>query len=288
MTQVDLDTPQPVRRALSPSRAGDFTTCPLLYRFRTIDRLPEPADPAAARGSLVHAVLERLFDAPAPDRTLEHARSLLPEQWAALRESDPRLTELFASGQDAAAEAQWLSSAADLLGSYFTLEDPRFLEPAAREERVELDLDAGLHLGGIVDRIDISAEGLVRVVDYKTGRAPGPQFEAQAMAQLKFYALVVWRARGVIPTVLQLYYLADRSVLSYSPTEHDLLVTERRLVAVWQAIAAAVERREFVARKGPLCRFCAHQSLCPEFGGTPPPLPELQLIDPASQSDAGV
>lgn len=288
MTQVDLDTPQPVRRALSPSRAGDFTTCPLLYRFRTIDRLPEPADPAAARGSLVHAVLERLFDAPAPDRTLEHARSLLPEQWDALRESDPRLTELFGSGQDAAAEAQWLSSAADLLGSYFTLEDPRFLEPAAREERVELDLDAGLRLGGIVDRIDISAEGLVRVVDYKTGRAPGPQFEAQAMAQLKFYALVVWRTRGVIPTVLQLYYLADRSVLSYSPTEHDLLVTERRLVALWQAIAAAVERREFVARKGPLCRFCAHQSLCPEFGGTPPPLPELQLIDPASQSDAGV
>ena len=37
-------------------------TCPLLYRFRVIDRLPEPPSPAAARGTLVHAVLERLFD----------------------------------------------------------------------------------------------------------------------------------------------------------------------------------------------------------------------------------
>src|SRR3984885_14599653 len=45
------------RRSLSPSRAGDFMTCPLLYRFRVIDRLPEPPSPAAARGTLVHAVL---------------------------------------------------------------------------------------------------------------------------------------------------------------------------------------------------------------------------------------
>ncbi|HET6187434.1 MAG TPA: recombinase RecB, partial [Trebonia sp.] len=27
---------------LSPSRAGDFMTCPLLYRFRVIDKIPEP------------------------------------------------------------------------------------------------------------------------------------------------------------------------------------------------------------------------------------------------------
>ena len=40
-------------------------TCPLLYRFRVIDRLPEAPSPAAARGTLVHAVLERLFDEPA-------------------------------------------------------------------------------------------------------------------------------------------------------------------------------------------------------------------------------
>ena len=51
--------------ALSPSRAGDFMTCPLLYRFRTIDKLPEPASPDAVRGTLVHKVLEDLFDLPA-------------------------------------------------------------------------------------------------------------------------------------------------------------------------------------------------------------------------------
>ena len=59
--------------ALSPSRAGDFMTCPLLYRFRTIDRLPEPSSPDAVRGTLVHKVLEDLFDLPAADRTPERA-----------------------------------------------------------------------------------------------------------------------------------------------------------------------------------------------------------------------
>jgi putative RecB family exonuclease len=49
---------------LSPSRASDFMQCPLLYRFRVIDRLPEKPSEAATRGTLVHAVLERLFDAP--------------------------------------------------------------------------------------------------------------------------------------------------------------------------------------------------------------------------------
>ena len=55
--------------ALSPSRAGDFMSCPLLYRFRTIDKLPEPHSPDAVRGTVVHKVLEDLFDLPAAERT---------------------------------------------------------------------------------------------------------------------------------------------------------------------------------------------------------------------------
>ncbi|NUP20980.1 MAG: DUF2800 domain-containing protein, partial [Streptomyces sp.] len=47
--------------SLSPSRASDFMQCPLLYRFRVIDRLPEKPSAAATKGTLVHAVLERLF-----------------------------------------------------------------------------------------------------------------------------------------------------------------------------------------------------------------------------------
>jgi putative RecB family exonuclease len=51
--------------------------CPLLYRFRVIDRLPEAPSPAAVRGTVVHAVLERLFDLPAAERTPAAADQLL-------------------------------------------------------------------------------------------------------------------------------------------------------------------------------------------------------------------
>src|SRR5689334_25378461 len=85
----------PRHRSLSPSRAGDFMTCPLLYRFRVIDRLPEPPSPAATRGTLVHAVLERLFDHPAAQRTPEAARELLRPQWDRLLAQEPELAGLF-------------------------------------------------------------------------------------------------------------------------------------------------------------------------------------------------
>src|SRR5215510_14634629 len=80
---------RPAGPSLSPSRAGDFLTCPLLYRFRVIDRLPEPPSAAAARGTLVNAVLERLFDEPPARRTPETARAMLAPQWERLIAEEP-------------------------------------------------------------------------------------------------------------------------------------------------------------------------------------------------------
>ena len=80
--------------ALSPSRAGDFMTCPLLYRFRTIDKLPEAPSPDAIRGTVIHSILEELFDLPAADRTVERARDMLVPAWESLVEADPELVDM--------------------------------------------------------------------------------------------------------------------------------------------------------------------------------------------------
>src|ERR1700733_14220618 len=77
--------------ALSPSRASDFMTCPLLYRFRVIDRIPEPPTPATARGTLVHAVLERLLGRPAAERVPAVAADMVEPEWARLRDEDAGL-----------------------------------------------------------------------------------------------------------------------------------------------------------------------------------------------------
>ncbi len=272
----DAAAPEPhAPRSLSPSRASDFTTCPLLYRFRVIDRLPERPSRAATRGTVVHAVLERLFDLPATERVPSRAHDLLAPEWERLLAEEPELATLF-DDDDEGREA-WLASARDLLDTYFGLEDPTLLEPAEREMYVEYDLASGLRLRGYVDRVDVAPGGAVRVVDYKTGRAPREGFEAKAMFQMRFYALVLWRLRGEVPRLLQLLYLGSNEVLRYEPDEADLLATERKITAIWSAIQRATELGDWQPSPSKLCDWCDHQALCPAYGGTPPALPVLPV-----------
>ncbi len=268
-TQVDGET---VLAALSPSRAADFRSCALKYRLRSIDRLPEPSSPEALRGTLVHKVLEDLFDLPAPERTPERAQTMVQAAWEHVLEADPEAATLFTGAGPGL--AAWLETCRLTLAAYFGLEDPRRLEPAEREVYVETLLDSRLLLRGYVDRIDVAPDGAVRVVDYKTGRSPGPGFEASALFQLRFYALVLWRTRGLVPALLQLIYLGDGQVVSYQPDEQDLRATQRVVEALGRAIELARETGEWQPNPGPACRWCSFQSLCPAFGNQPPPLPD--------------
>ncbi|WP_345627382.1 RecB family exonuclease [Rugosimonospora acidiphila] len=341
---------------MSPSRAADFKTCPLLYRFRSIDRLPERPTPDQLRGTLVHAVLDRLFDLPAQQRTPNRAAELVEPQWRRMVEEQPELLGVFAQAPAGLGEApaeqarpqqavprqapldqgapdqgargqgapeqgapeqgapeqgapeqgapeqgapaapgprdaavtpeEFLAAARDLLGGYFSVEDPRRLAPADRECLVSVEVDDGrLLLRGYIDRLDVSPAGDLRVVDYKTGGAPREAFEARALFQLKFYALVLWRTRGVVPKVLRLLYLKDAEVCDYTPEVDELDRFERTLIALWQAIDRATEQRDFRPKPSRLCGWCAHQALCPAFGGTPPPFPVLPAAAPIEPPD---
>ncbi len=293
MSQTALDDTDTVVGSLSPSRASDFKTCPLLYRLRSIDRLPEAPSRAAARGTVVHAALERLYDLPPRERTPQAAVALVEPEWQRLCEQAPGLLGLFAAdgadGADSADSAEgaadlagWLDSARELVAGYFTLEDPTCLQPAEREQLVEVVVD-GLRLRGYVDRLDVSPAGDLRVVDYKTGSIPREAFEAKALFQMKFYALVLWRTRGVVPLQLKLIYLADRDTLTYAPEAEELARFERTLHAIWAAIARATERQEFRACPSRLCDWCSFQRYCPAFGGVPPAFP----VETAGGGDPG-
>lgn len=252
----------------------------MLFRFRVVDRLPEPPSPAAVRGTLVHSVLERLFDAPQAERTVELANRLLPEQWHRMVAEDPGLGGLVASAQQA---EDWLAAGRRLLSTYFTLEDPTRLAPAQREYRVSTALADGPRLRGIVDRLDIAPNGAIRVVDYKTGSAPRPQYQSGALFQLSFYALVIWRELSVVPARAQLIYLGDGQVLHFAPEASGLEATERKIRAVWAAIERAAESGDWRPSPSRLCDWCSFRDLCPAWGGTPP-----QVQPEAVQRSIGV
>lgn len=267
--QPDPPTPRP---ALSPSRATDFKQCPLLYRFRAIDRLPEATSAAQLRGSVVHAALEQLYGLPAGLRSPDTARSLVQRAWDQMVAAEPELAGELDPGQP----TQLLEDARALVSGYYRLEDPTRFDPQCCEQRVEVELADGTLLRGYIDRIDVAATGELRVVDYKTGKAPPAAralAEFKAMFQMKFYAVALFRSRGVPPTRLRLIYLADGQLLDYSPDRDELLRFEKTLMAIWRAIQSAGATGDFRPNPSRLCDWCPHQQRCPAFGGTPPPYP---------------
>ena len=161
---------------LSPSRANDFQNCPLLFRFRTIDQLPEPLSIDAVRGTIIHTTLEHLYDLPPLERRLPQAYELWREAFVEISQ-DEKYRELFEAIDDLSV---WSNESLFLLDKYFALEEPVLLEPAERESHVEYDLQDGFKIHGYVDRIDIAPSGDIRIVDYKTGKAPMEGYEQKA------------------------------------------------------------------------------------------------------------
>lgn len=242
---------------LSPSRISDFTNCPQLYKYRAILKLPEEISLDAERGKLVHAVLEDLFELPRLERNPDQAISLLPEAWRRQIEEKPELAGLITN------ETEWIQRAESLLSTYFQLENPTTFDASYRELHLEQQFTSEIYLHGYVDRLDIAPTGEVRIVDYKTGKAPKPGWEEKALFQLRVYALLYWRNEGVLPRLLQLLYLGDGKVIRSSPSEHDLEGTERILKNIGDEILSALESDFFPTKKSRLCDWCSFKPICP-------------------------
>ena len=242
---------------LSPSRVNDFTNCPQLYKYRAILNLPEAISLDAERGKLVHSVLEDLFELPRLERTKSSALSLLPTKWQEHLATKSELAEMIADHKE------WLDRAESLLDTYFGLENPTTFDSTYRELHVEGNLSEQIYLHGYVDRLDVAPTGEVRIVDYKTGKAPKPGWEDKALFQLRVYALLYWKEHGVLPRLLQLLYLGDGQVLKSSPTEKDLQSTEKILKNIGDEILTAIDTDFFPQKKSKLCDWCSFKSICP-------------------------
>lgn len=258
----------PTAPGLSPSRAKDFAQCPRLYRYRSVDRLPEPPSAAAVRGTLVHAVLERVFDLPASERTPQAAVALLPSAWQQLVADRPEVT-VFTEVDDP--EATWWAPATALVERWFTLENPQRLEPDRREAWITAELPDGPALRGIIDRVDVAPDGAVRVVDYKTGRSPRRGWEEDSWFQMRFYALALLRSTGVLPAALQLVYLGDGQVLRSTPTTGQIDAADAKIRAIWAGIQESARTGSWQPKTSRLCDWCSFTAICPAFGGADVP-----------------
>jgi len=248
-------------KTLSPSRAGDFKTCPQLFKFRAIDRLPEPSTIYQARGTTAHVALQRLFDRPAAERTPEVLYDLFRQAWSELRLEE--YEGLFETIED---ERAWGIESLDLLANYFSIEDPTSFDPLDRELDMLEDLD-GITIRGILDRMEEVGDRLI-ITDYKSGKAPPERFALPAFFALKIYALLIRRRTGRTPDAIRLMYLNGPTVYEIPVNDSQLEAMDRQLRALWSAIETAMDRDNFPPRPGRLCDWCSFKDICPAFADT--------------------
>ncbi len=249
---------------LSPSRVSSFTSCPMQFRFSSIQKLPEPPGVATTKGTIVHRALELLFVRPAADRT---PAALDADLSTALAEY--RVHPDYVGLQlDADAAAVFERDCSSLISRYFTMEDPT----AVREIGLELWMSAevgALTLRGIIDRLELDTDGGLVVTDYKTGRAPSGRYEQKSLAGVHFYAFLCHAVFGRIPTKIRLMYLQSGETIETVPSAQSVRFITTRTTAVWAAVERACATGDFRPRVSSLCDYCAFQRWCPSFDGNP-------------------
>jgi putative RecB family exonuclease len=253
-----------VPTSLSPSRVESFLSCPLAFRFASIEKLPEPPTVHTTKGSLVHRALELLFMRPNAERTTGEAQLAFDQAEAEYRvDSEFALLGLRAEEADA-----FFDDAHTLMDAYFAMEDPTQVRDIGLELRLEAQV-GDLTLRGIIDRLELDADGELVVTDYKTGRSPGQRHEQSRLAGVHFYSFLCSEVLGRRPAAIRLMYLRTGEVITATPSAQSVKFLTTRTVAVWKAVEKACLTGEFKPNKGALCGSCAFQQWCPAFGGDP-------------------
>jgi ATP-dependent helicase/DNAse subunit B len=191
------------REVLSAGGLEAYARCPvkwLVERELAPDRF-EPDPEAIARGSCVHRVLERVLaqlEFPLTLDAVADARSLVREVVA---EEAARLV----LGRGAAAQAAAAHEiAADVLrllrhearsGGGFAPVELELAFGMGEESLPALVIGDGLHLRGVIDRVDLDRAGHALVRDYKSGRRqdgwPVARWQADDQLQVALYMVAV-------------------------------------------------------------------------------------------------
>ncbi len=253
---------QPLPQSLSPSRLADFQACPRRYRHASIDRIPQPATYATAKGRFVHFVFERLFLLPASARTIDAARSFVePAKEEILTAPVREEIQL-----DDAMLERLLAETDAIISRYFEMEDPATVTSEGVELRIGVTV-AGAPLFGILDRLDRDPDGSLTIVDYKTGSLPNRNYDSQTFANTELYAALCEEELGERPTKIRLLYVTHGESIERPVSVVNVGARARTAVSAWTKINRYYSDGEFPATPSKhACRFCSFKDLCRSNG----------------------
>jgi ATP-dependent exoDNAse (exonuclease V) beta subunit len=232
--------------ALSANAVQSYATCPMKFKLERDWKIPGEAAAAMQYGFAIHTVLKNYYDPSghAKELSVEDAIEAFKVEFSKGYIDDPVQRKMY--------EDRGVDQLRTLL-----LASPRgSANVIATEHKFSFKL-GGREIKGRIDRIDLLEEGVVRVIDYKTG-APKDRKFAEESLQLSIYAMAVAQM-NLAPRELVLVNVQDNSQAVAGRTPKQLETAREKIEDVAQGIA----RGEFDPKPGQHCRWCDYRNLCP-------------------------
>ena len=243
-------------RHLSPSSASTFRQCPRRWRLRYIDKLPDPKGEPAVLGTLVHEILEELLSLEAKDRSIDTAKGIARRLWDRISD-DEDFVGLCLSESEV---KSFMWKAWRLIERYFALEDPAEVDVVRAEQELSVEI-GGVPFFGIVDLTERVSSGL-RVVDYKTGKAPRSRYLDDKLSQVWLYAAALAEKDFDVSEVRLMYLTSGSIDRPLDSTAVTSAVENHR--QTWDRLCVAIDTENFSYKTGPLCNWCPYLDHCPE------------------------
>ena len=240
------------RVRLSFSRIDTYRTCPRMFRYRYIDRLPGQPAPALSFGTAIHEALERFYDRKLPEEpTEDELVGFLFEAWDSSGFRDV----------DRAEQTRWYRQGQDVLRRYHRRVTGSYRLPVATEAWFELPFETAVVVGSI-DRVD-DHDGVLRVVDYKTNKRVKDRDRVKHSLQLSIYALACKHLYGELPGSVALDFVVAGREIEVPVADLDLDAARTAVAETADAVRAA----SYEPTPMRLCDWCDFRPVCPAWQG---------------------
>lgn len=254
-----LDEVDPlVRLALIPLSNSRIETifgdwgCEAKYFYNYVLKEPDPGNPAALLGNVVHQVLENLIENDVKlsleDLHVEYKKQLKiydPDHWinSDLRDAGSiMIDDFFEANKDEKFVSQ---------EKVETTSDKYIIG-----KELGFEIAIGLaHIRGFIDRIDYLGD-TIEITDYKTGKNEYPAKHIHKNLQLGIYALAAKKMYPDKQIYASLYYLRSGRKKGHLFTDDDLNTVAKNIIDITNKLCDIKQFKTTSNKR--ICRYCPH------------------------------